>query len=217
MTVSVTKDEVRGYELAYQLAREQLANAGDIEQQCRKSGARYSAGEKTITVDFLNQPYLIALPDVEISMTDKTEIPLRDRILILHYLNTARGTPLSNKVITFKELPEGANYFPTFYQRAIKPLVDNFGSEPERLLDLARTLGGQKADYADIAVTINAFSKVPITLALWKGDDEFPAEGNIFFDSTISDYLPTEDITVVCETITRKLVKQLKAGGENAG
>ena len=31
------------------------------------------------------------------------------------------------------------------------------------------------------------------------------------FDSTISDYLPTEDINVLCETIVWKLVKLLKA------
>ncbi|GAJ02524.1 unnamed protein product, partial [marine sediment metagenome] len=30
-----------GYRLAYELAGEQLANIGDVEQQCLKSGAQY--------------------------------------------------------------------------------------------------------------------------------------------------------------------------------
>jgi len=139
----------------------------------------------------------------------------RDKILILHYLTQAKGTPLSNEIITYKELPEGPNYFRTFYKRAIKPLVDHFGQEPGQLVDIAKKLGGQKVDYGDVAVIINAFPRVPITLVLWRGDDEFPPEGNIFFDSTISDYLTTEDINVLCEIIAWKLVKLLRAGGNS--
>jgi hypothetical protein len=110
-------------------------------------------------------------------------------------------------LIAYKELPEGASYFPTFAKRTIKPLLDHFGKEPHLLLDVAQKLGGNKAEYGDVAVTINAFSYVPITLVLWHGDEEFAPEGSILFDSTISDYLPTEDINVLCETIAWRLVK----------
>ena len=212
LTVLTKRNDEYGYELAYRLACEQLAKIDNIEQQCHKSDAQYIDSQRAIIIGYLNQSYLITLPDVELSLVDRKEkVPIRDRILILHYFNMAKGTPLTNKVITYKELPEGANYFPTFYQRAIKPVVTYFGNEPHRLLDIARTLGGHEADYGDAAVTINAFSRVPITLVLWKGDEEFAPEGNIMFDSTISDYLPTEDINVLCETIVWKLVKLLKA------
>ena len=127
--------------------------------------------------------------------------------MIVHYLSQAKGTPLSNKAISYKELPEGANYFPTFSKRAIKPVVEHFSKEPEGLVDVATKLGGYKANYGDIAVTINAFPRVPITFILWQGDDELPPEGNILFDSNIPDYLPIEDIIVLCEAIAWKLVK----------
>ena len=216
MILPTKKNDEYGYELAYRLACEQLAEIKDIEPQCRKSGAEYIDSQKALIIKYLNQSYLITLPDVEISLMSKEEnVPIRDRILILHYLTLAKGTPLSNKAITYKELPEGVNYFPTFYKRAIKPLVNHFGNEPHRLLDVARILGGHEADYGDAAVTINAFSRVPITLVLWKGDNELTPEGNIMFDSTISDYLSTEDINVLCETIAWKLVKLLPVGGDN--
>ncbi len=201
-----------GYELAYDVACEQLAKLNDIEQQCHKSGAQYKMidSKKIIIIEYLNRSYEITLPDIEISPVDSQDkVPLRDKILILHYLTQAKGTEISNKVIAYKELPEGMNYFPTFCQRAIKPLLDHFGKEPHRLLDTAGVLGGHKADYGDVAVTINAFSRVPITLVLWRGDDEFDPEGNILFDSTISDYLSTEDINVLCETIAWRVVKCL--------
>lgn len=202
-----------GYELAYKLACEQLAKFDNIEQQCLKSGAQYQVinSQKIIILEYLNQSYQIVFPDIDISLIDsEEEVPMRDKILILHYFTQAKGTPITNKVIAFRELPEGANYFPTFSKRAIKPLLDHFGREPERLIDAAEKLGSHRVDYGDVAVTINAFNYVPITLVLWRGDEEFNPEGNILFDSTISDYLPTEDINILCETISWKLVKYLK-------
>ncbi len=199
-----------GYELAYRLAGEQLAGIGDIERQCLKGGARYQVigSRKVIILDYLNQSYEITFPDVEISLVGGgLEVPVKDRILMVHYLVQATGTPVSNRAITYKELPEGTIYFPTFAKRAIKPIVDNFGREPERLLDVAPGLGGHRADYGDVAVTMNAFKQVPITFVLWRGDEEFPPEGNIIFDSTISEYLSTEDINVLCEVIAWRLVK----------
>ena len=207
------KNHEYGYELAYKLACEQLAKIDDIEQQCLKSDAQYQIidSQKVIIIEYLNRSYQITLPDIEISLKDsEEEVPLRDKILMLHYFTQAKGTPTSNKVIAYKELPEGASYFPTFSKRAIKPLVDHFGNEPHRLVDVAGILGGYKADYGDAAVTINAFSRVPITLVLWRGDEEFAPQANIIFDSTISDYLTTEDINVLCETIAWRLVKTYK-------
>ncbi len=209
----------RNYEtansLAYQLACQQLAGIHDIGARCHKSGAQYHVtnSQKSITVQYLNQPYSISLPDVGISRVDSSEvISLRDKILILHYLLIAKGTPLANKLITFRELPEGGVYYPTFAKRTIQPLTDNFGTEPRLLLEIGKKLGGEKVDYGDMAISINAFARVPITIVLWRSDNEFPPQGNVLFDATISDYLPTEDITVLCETITWRLVRLKKPG-----
>ena len=208
-----------GNELAYKLACEKLAKE-DPEEQCIKSGALYRVVdcEKVIIIEYLGRSYKIAFPDIEISLTDSEEnVPIRDKILILHYLTSAKGIPVANSLITYKEMRDGINYFPTFFKRAIKPLLDYFGKEPHLLVNVARKLGGRQVNYGDVAVTLNAFSHVPVTLVLWKGDEEFAPEGNIMFDSTISDYLSMDDIHVLCETIAWRLVKLLKAGGDNPG
>ncbi len=213
MTLPTQRNYEYGYEFAYKLAGEQLAKIGDIEQQCLKSGARCQVidSKKVIIIQYLNQSYQIILPGIEISLADSGEkVPIRDKVLILHYLTLAKGTPLANRLITYKELPGGANYFPTFSKRTIKPLLDYFGKEPRLLVAAAEKLDGHKADYGDVAVTINPFSRVPITIVLWQGDDEFAPQWSIMFDATISDYLSTEDITVLCETITWRLINYLR-------
>lgn len=204
------------HELAEKLALEQLAGIDDIEQQCRQSGAQYIPSQKAVIIDHLNQSYRISFPDGEVSLTTGGEaVPKRDKILILHYFTQAKGTPLSHKTITYKELPHGSNYFPVFAKRAIQPVLTFFGNEPELLLKTAEMLGGHKADYGDVAVTINAFSRVPVTFVLWQGDAELAPEGSIMFDSTISDYLTNDDIHTLCENIAWKLVRMLKTGGDS--
>lgn len=204
----------KGYELAYRLACEELANVDDIGELCRRSGASCQVidSQKAITLDYLSRPCQVTLPAIDISLQDSEEVSLVDKILILHYLLQAKGTPLSNKAIGYKQLPGGSVYFPTFFKRAIKPLVDRFGKEPAGLLDAAGAIGGHRAEYGDAAVTIYAFSRVPITFVLWRGDDEFPPDGNILFDSTVSDYLTTDDVNAVCGIIAWKLVKLTRVG-----
>jgi hypothetical protein len=215
LSVPDEKNYEYGYKFAYKIASQKLAEIGNIEQLCRNSGADYKMMDShpLITLDYLNQSYQISLPEIAISVVGSSEeVPLKDKILLLHYLIQARGTPLANKSIAYKELPEGIVYFRTFHKRAIKPLVDHFGREPAKLPKVAKELGGKKADYGDVAVTINAFKKVPITFVLWRGDEEFPPDGSILFDATVSDYLSIEDINVLCERITWKLVRLLKEG-----
>lgn len=210
----------QGFELSYKLACEQLVKINDIEEQCRKSGARY-LGPHEIVVKYLNQPYHITLPkdipschreaDV-VSRSNLIEVPLRDKILILHYFTLAKGTPAVGRLITYRQLPGGMSYFAAFSQRAVIPLVNRFGQNPELLIGVAAKLGGRETNYGNVSVTIKAFDHVPINLVLWKGDKELAPNGNILFDANISDYLSTEDITVLSETIIWKLVKSIPSG-----
>jgi hypothetical protein len=199
----------QGFGLSYKLAREQLTQISDIQEQCRKSGARYIAPNE-IVINYLNKPYHITLPDVEILLEDSNvEVPLKDKILILHYFTLAKDTPATGILITYKQLPGGISYFPAFSKRAIVPFVNHFGKNPELLIKAAAKLGGREADYGDVSVTVNAFAHVLITLVLWRGDEELAPNGNILFDANISDYLSTEDVTVLSETIIWKLVKDI--------
>lgn len=206
------KNFEKAYQLAYKLVGEKLSGLSDITEQCRKAGAGYreNGADKAITLPFLNILHEISLPDIDITLADsKEEVPIREKLLILHYFTAARGTPLSGKPVTYQELPEGVVYYPTFSQRTIIPLTRFFGETPEKLLEVSRDFGGEQVDFGDVGVKVPAFPFVPITIVFWKGDDELPPQGNILFDSTITDYLSTEDITVLCETLTWRLVRKL--------
>jgi len=197
------------YQLSYDLARKHLAGISDLEEQCRKSGTRY-VGPDTIVLSYLNRQYSITFPGVDVSLEDSdAEVPLTDKILMLHYFNHARGTPPTGKLITFKQIPGGISYYPAFFQRVVSPLAGRFGKQPDLLPKAAARFGGNKADLGDVSVTINGFPHVPITLALWQGDDEVSPSANVLFDANITDYLPTEDVVVLCGNLAWKLIKEI--------
>ena len=199
-------------EQAYMLVREKLLNIENLEQHCNNSDSRYGErdGKKNIKVNYLGEEYTVVLPEIVVFKEEaKNEIPFREKILILHYLVQAKGTPPSGKYITFRELPEGPVYFRTFSKRTIQPLIDNFGKVTGGLLDAGKDFGGVPADLGDTSIIVPAFNRVPVTIVLWKGDEEFPPEGSVLFDANVLDYLTTEDVTVVSEVITWKLVRKL--------
>ncbi len=213
---AVTLPEQKNYDITYnlalQLAAEKLGSLQKLEEQCQKSASVCitSGSGRCVQVKYLGRHYQVSWPEIDISMVESREpVGTRDKILILDYLNSAQGTPLSGVPITFQESVEVSSYHPTFSKRAIKPLIDYFGNNPERLLVAARELGGIKAGFGDFSVTIPAFDRVPISLVIWKGDEEFPPNANILFDKTIHDYLTTEAIIVLCQVIAWRLVNSL--------
>jgi hypothetical protein len=203
------------YNQSYQIAINQLAAIKNYEELCRNSDTRCTKvnGQTVLELKYIHRLYQIIIAgsnslQIQIKSLDKSEtLSLKEQILILHYVLNAKGTPLSGQEITFKELPEGSIYFRTFTQRTIKHLITHFSDNPAKLLEAAQSLSGQKANFGDGAATIFTFSRVPITFVVWKGDSEFPADGNVFYDSTVTDYLPTEDIIVLSETLVWKLVR----------
>jgi hypothetical protein len=196
------------HELALKLVRQRLAAIEDIESQCRRAGARYIPDKKAIALDYLGRTYHVSRPAGEVTLVEgDEEVPVRDSILILDYLTRAGGAPPTGRTITYKELHDGINYYPTFAKRAIQPLVDNFGQEPPRLVKTAAALGGRPAGFGDAAVAIDAFPKVTVTFVLWRGDAEFPPEGSILFEGNVADYLSNDDIHTLCESIAWRLVR----------
>lgn len=201
------------FQLAYRLAREELSGM-DIKRQCSRSGAHYIHPDR-VTIEYLDQSYVISIPGMEISLRDSLshgegqagseDIDLKDRILILHYLITAKGTPNTGKLIGFKQVPGGLFEYASFSREILIPLLDHFGKESQRLAESAANLGGSPASYGDAAVSIKAFPNVPVVIVLWRGDDEFPSNASILFDSTVPDYLSTEDMAVLCGRIVEKL------------
>lgn len=192
-------------EVTYEYACNKMKSKEPADM-ARNSGAAWNADQGVITLTYLGNVYIVTYPECIVRNTGREdEVPIKDQALLLHYLYTANGAPVQNKFISFKELPDGAIYTDPFYRRAIEPMLKVFGNNHELFVGLAEKLGGIKQTLGDVSVTIPILPKVAVTYVMWSADDEFPATGNILFDASAPNYLPTEDYAVVASNVVYKM------------
>jgi hypothetical protein len=177
--------------------------------------ATEAQGRATLSLKFLNQIVTIVWPDLDFYAEKSHEpLPIQQEILLLHYLNGAwssSGAVTGGEWIAFQEIPDGRFYLDAFQRRAKNPLVHAFGHEPERLVELATaSYGATPFDRGDFSVVMEALPRVPIALILWRGDEEFPPDGNILFDRSVSRILSAEDVAWLAGMVVYPLIGMAK-------
>ena len=58
----------------------------------------------------------------------------------------------------------------------------------------------------DASFILPAMPRIPLQYILWEGDDEFPPSVQLLFDSSVDRYLPLEDIVVLGQITTGRLI-----------
>jgi hypothetical protein len=128
--------------------------------------------------------------------------------LLCHY-STANPTIPTGTLVKFKDIPGGYAYEEAFTKRAIEPIAEIFGEKLKESLKAATLLGGTSLAFGDISFEIQALKGIPLTYILW-GKEEFPASANILYDASASSYLPTEDLAVLGELSSLRLIEATK-------
>ncbi|MFH1566355.1 MAG: DUF3786 domain-containing protein, partial [Gemmatimonadota bacterium] len=144
------------WRLAVELAAGNLATR-DLAECCRRSGALWDAGRQVVRVAFLGRPYEVAPPDFAVTVAGSDEaVDIRERILLLHYLQTAGGRGAAGRWIAFSEVPGAELYLGNFRARSADRIGRAFGAVPARLLEAARPIGGVPCEPGDAAVRLEA-------------------------------------------------------------
>jgi len=130
------------------------------------------------------------------------------QVLLAHYGKT-EPVERVGKLLRFSSLPGGHAYEVAFLRRAVQPIADVFGDEPEKLVEASKRLNGHVLAYGDFSVEIPALPRIPLIIILWRAS-EFPASATILYDESASSYLPTEDLAVLGELTTARLLQSLK-------
>ena len=138
----------------------------DWKACCRKAGVdiqKVSGNRQQVSIPYLGRDHPLLVSD-ETIVFEKTDPPLSipDQVLLLHYLLEASGTPLENRWITFREVPSGPFYYPSFVKRAVEPLVKAVGQNPEVLKRAALHLGQPVTAPGDVALRVAALPRIPI-------------------------------------------------------
>lgn len=157
--------------------------------------------------------YVLDLDSREVydSLRETTELNKAEfkiiQSLLTHFSN-AKPVERTGKLIRFADLPGGLAYEKAFLQRAIQPIAEAFGHQPESLIQCAKRLNGFALSFGDFSVEIPALPRIPLTVILWEAS-EFSLSATILYDDSAWKYLPTEDLAVLGELTTARLLQVL--------
>ncbi|MGD8464070.1 MAG: DUF3786 domain-containing protein [Anaerolineae bacterium] len=181
----------------------------------RETGLRAAVGYQPVDPDrgrfevpFMGRLFHVHWPQGSVQrVADQADADIATRLLLLHYLLEADGTPLASKWIAFRNLPGGLGYDDAFQRRASRRLAQAFGTDLVGFEKGARALSGERLDFGDASFLFRILPRVWMAAILHLADDEFPAEVNILFDAASSHYLPTEDLAVLGGILASFMIK----------
>lgn len=189
----------------------------DPAEAAARAGVTYTATSSDtgqVQIAFFGAHYHVQWPNgTAVRMNDQKEPDVATRLLLMHYLVTADGTPMASKWIAFRNLPGGLGYDAAFERRASAPLVKAFGAPRHGQTGFevaARILGGERLRFGDAAFCFRLLPRVWLAVVLYVADDEFPASANVLFDGAAEHYLATEDLAVLGGMLAGRLVKAAK-------
>lgn len=186
--------------------------AADPAELARRCGAVWDQGR--ICLAFWGQDLALEWPSLEASrVEDGQPASTFDNGMLLYYLVTADGSPVTGRWIGFRELPGGAFYNQAFQGYSGGLLARALSSRTSDFERAAASLGGSPlADLAPFAYRFLPLPRLPLAAALWPGDEELPGRAAILFDACASHYLTTDGLALLGSGLTGRLVRASGAG-----
>lgn len=198
------------YKESFRLASNDLKSA-DLDRIAGDAGCeivRHDDGTARLSMSFLGKDLVVKI-DEQVDVREGeggSDLPLPEKILVCHYLLRAPASPLSGELITFRQVPDGHFYYDAFQRRARDPFLSTFGHSADLFRACAEVLGGRPVETGDVAMSFQVFPRIAVQLVLWQGDDEFPPDAGILFDSSIQRRLSAEDIAVMSGMLVYRLM-----------
>jgi hypothetical protein len=195
------------YQTAYRKAVEELGgkSARDLASLSERCGAVLNG--RSIRLDFFGSRVELVVPEQGGVEFLEPDLPLVEKILLLHYLLGRETRSVKGQLVAFKNLPGAAFYDPTYQKRGPRRIARRFGESVEEFRRSCRKLGWHEEDLGDSSFSFDILPKIRGLVVLHSGDEEFPPEANILFDDAIVNFLPLEDVAVLGGLIATRLAK----------
>lgn len=171
----------------------------------RKTGAVFDLEAGALTVTSLGRTYTLTYPEFEC----RGAIDEWFHLVLLHYMDLADETPVSDAFVPFADQQEGLIRGTKFDRTAAQALRAFLtGRRPEQVKAALEKLDAAFVpSNADLCAVLPFLPHYPVALKVWFADEEFPPEGKLLLSKSASHYLTIEDAVVAGEFILRELEK----------
>lgn len=178
----------------------------DLQETAVKCGARTGAGN-TLILDYFRRAVIIDIKNCKLKFDDTgEEVDLFTSTIILHYVITADGLPITGEWISYRELPDGMFYFRTI-PGVLEPLCLKYEVSFEKLLKKMSQYGGERSTRFSNGAVIYPFPYFPVMLILEEKSEEFDSDLRVLFDSSAHHYMKTDIVKVLLVNIVKILLQ----------
>ncbi len=110
----------------------------------------------------------------------------------LHYMARIEPITVTGELLKPSNIPGGIVFIQGTHVLPLDQVAQQYNDDSSGFLRRAQSFGGAQVGYGDVACRLPVFPKLPLTVVLWFGDDEFPPKGELFFDTSARTALPPD-------------------------
>ena len=185
----------------------------DCAETAQRAKCEYLSDKERYIIKLLNTEYIIDLSDKKIYSSHEDSPPkpasFLEELCILAYLIHAKNVPLANKLVRAEAMPGGQFFFRGIHKLPVEKLEKAFGERPQKLLDVSKQFNAQKCEYGDASISLYILPRLPLTIVIWRGCEEFEARASILFDQTAASQIPLDALLASVNLVVNALIKAI--------
>jgi hypothetical protein len=180
----------------------------DGQGTAQRAKCRYLPNPTRYIITLLNREYIVDLSEKKIlSAESSLKAGFTEELCILIYLINSKDLPIANKLSAAQGLPEGQFFFRGPHKLPVEKLEEVFGQCPQWLYDIMEKFGAKRREFGDASIELYILPRIPLTIVIWQGDEEFSARASILFDETAAVQLPLDALWAAANLAIKALVK----------
>ncbi|MBN2592891.1 MAG: DUF3786 domain-containing protein [Sedimentisphaerales bacterium] len=185
----------------------------DGAETAQRAKCEYLSDKQHYIIILLNIEYIVDLIDKKIYSNDddspQKPAPFLEELCLLAYLINAKEIPIANKLVRAEVLPGGQFFFRGIHKLPVEKLEKTFGEHPQALLDVAEQFNAQKCEFGDASISLYILPRLPLTIVIWRGCEEFQARASVLFDQTAASQMPLDALLVSVNLAVDSLIKAI--------
>jgi hypothetical protein len=170
------------------------------ENVCNSAKVTHDSSSNTYTLNSFGQNVIVSMTGKSIySDSQESDLLLNklgdySRLSILWYLVNAKNIALAHKLVRPEDLKGGNIYSKGTHVLPLDRITDKYGNNTGGFLKRGIEIGSEVLDFGDASLRLFPLPRVPITIIIWKGDEEFSPRSDLLLDATCEIHLPVDII-----------------------
>jgi len=183
----------------------------DGTKTAQRANCQYLRSPERYIVTLLTAEYVVNLSDRSIfyarSGSPQEPASFLEQLCLLAYLINAQDLPLADKLVSAESLPGGQFFFRGLHCLPTEQLEKAFGDCPELLHQVLDRFDAEQCEFGDASIRLNVLPLIPLTIVIWRRDEEFDARSSILFDQTAASRLPLDALLAAANLTVEALTK----------